>query len=100
MIYILDFIRKNLAYLIPTILVAGLINGYFNPIPYSRIICASALLLMIFPVFINLDIVTGIKDLKYFKGILAFASLLNFIIYPLVAFGLGWLFLKDYPAMW
>ncbi len=51
----LDYIRKHLAVLIPIMLILGLVKGHWYPMEYSRIICVSALLIMIFPVFINLE---------------------------------------------
>ncbi|MDP8258891.1 MAG: bile acid:sodium symporter [Candidatus Aadella gelida] len=96
----IEFVRRNLAYLIPFALIVGLINGHYHPMAYSRVICVSALLIMIFPVFINIEFGKGIKELPKFKGILLLATIVNFVLYPLIAFGLGWLFLREYPAMW
>jgi ACR3 family arsenite transporter len=97
---ILAFIRKNLAYLIPLALMAGLVKGHFAPMGYSRIICISALLLMIFPVFVNLELAKGFRELKNHKKTLTLAALVNFALIPLIAFGLGRLFLQNEPAMW
>ena len=96
----LNFIQKYLAYFIPIALVGGLVTGHYAPMQYSRVICVSALLIMIFPVFINLEMGKGMKEIPSHKGVLTLSAIVNFLIYPMVAIGIGWLFLRDYPAMW
>ncbi len=96
----LEFIRKNLAILIPVMLILGLIKGHWYPMEYSRMICISALLIMIFPVFINLEFDKGLKEFSHSKGIIISTFLTNFLLYPTIAYGIGWLFLQDHPAMW
>jgi len=96
----LTFVRKNLAILIPVMLILGLVKGHWYPMEYSRIICISALLIMIFPVFINLEFDKGLKEFSHSKGIILSTFFTNFILYPGIAYALGWIFLKDQPAMW
>ncbi len=96
----IDFVRNNLAIIIPIALVLGLVKGHWYPMEYSRAICISALLIMIFPVFINLEFDKGLKEFGDSKYSLFVATIFNFIIYPLIALGLGWLFLSEHPAMW
>ena len=96
----LMFVKRNLATLIPIMLILGLIKGHWYPMEYSRIICISALLIMIFPVFINLEFDKGLKEFSHSKGIIVSTFLTNFILYPAIAYGIGWLLLKDHPAMW
>jgi len=95
----LQFVRKNLAFLIPLMLAAGLTKGHWYPMAYSRAICISALLVMIFPVFINLEFEKGLKEFRQGMKPLAIATVLNFVVYPLAAGLLGWLFLRTHPAM-
>jgi len=95
----LNYIRKNLAVLIPIMLILGLVKGHWFPMEYSRIICISALLVMIFPVFINLEFDKGIKEFAHTKGIIISTLLINFILYPAIAYGIGYIFLKNHPAM-
>jgi len=97
---ILNWIRKNLAVLIPLMLVLGLLKGHWYPMEYSRIICVSALLIMIFPVFINLEFNKGLKEFTHSKGIIVSTALVNFVLYPIIAYGIGWMFLREEPAMW
>ena len=96
----LNFIREKLAFLILIALVMGLINGHFYPMEYSRLICISALILMILPIFVNLDIIKGLKQINKSIKTTIWASIFNFIIYPAIAYLIGFLFLKDYPAAW
>lgn len=96
----LNFIREKLAILIVLALVFGLIHGSFNPMEYSRVICISALILMILPIYVNLDIIAGLKQIhKTFKP-LAISSLVNFFLYPAIAYFIGYFFLQDFPAVW
>ena len=97
---VLDFVKNNLAYLIPIALFSGLQKGHHAPMEYSRAICVSALLIMIFPVFVNLEFGKGVKELRGHRGVLTVAALFNFFLYPMIALGLGWLLLRDQPAMW
>jgi ACR3 family arsenite efflux pump ArsB len=97
---VLNWIKKNLAVLIPVMLILGLLNGHWNPMEYSRVICVSALLIMIFPVFINLEFNKGLKEFSNSKWIIVSTSLVNFVLYPLIAYGIGWIFLRNEPAMW
>jgi len=97
---VLEFVRKNLAYLVLIFLAAGILKGHWWPMPYSRIICLSALLVMIFPVFINLEIEKGIREFRGSIRPASVAALVSFLLYPVVAFALGWLFLRGRPAMW
>ena len=57
----LNYIKNHLALLIPIMLILGLVKGHWFPMEYSRMICISALLIMIFPVFVNLEFDKGIK---------------------------------------
>ncbi len=95
----LAFVRANLAFLIPIMLAAGLIKGHWYPMAYSRAICISALLVMIFPVFINLEFDRGIREFRGSIKPLSIATVLNFLLYPLLAAGLGKVFLAGQPAM-
>ncbi len=97
---ILNFIRGHLAILIPIALALGLLKGHWYPMEYSRAICISALLVMIFPVFINLEFDKGLKEFGASKAPLFAATIVNFILYPALAYGLGWIFLREHPAMW
>lgn len=97
---LLKFIQTHLAVLIPVMLLSGLLKGHWFPIEYSRIICISALLVMILPVFINLEFDKGIKEFAHSKKIIVTTFLTNFILYPLIAYALGWLFLRNHPAMY
>jgi ACR3 family arsenite transporter len=98
--FILDFIREKLAYLIPVAILLGLINGIFHPMEYSRVICVSALFLMILPIFVNLEILNGLKEIGKSLKAIYLSSFINFIVYPLIAYVLGYFFLQEHKAIW
>lgn len=93
------FVSTHLTKFILAVMVLGLLNAYFlGGIPFNIAICATASFLMIYPMFINLkigDIVEG----RNHKGALLLSLLLNFVVSPAVAWGLGKLFLADQPYM-
>jgi len=97
---ILKFVSDKLAYLILAALVLGLVNGYYNPMEYSRLICVSALILMILPIFVNLDIIKGLTQINASIKPTLIASIFNFAIYPAIAYLLGFILLQDHPAAW
>ena len=84
---VLNFIKKELPLFIILSMVAGIIKGHYYPMEFSTIICLSALLVMIYPVMINLRIEDGLSFKGAGKPIL-FSLLINFIISPLLAIGL------------
>ncbi len=98
--FILNFIREKLAVLIMLALAFGLVNGKFNPMEYSRIICISALVLMILPIYVNLDIIGGLKQIQKTLKPMAISAIVNFLIYPALAYFIGYFFLQNNPAIW
>jgi ACR3 family arsenite transporter len=98
--FILNFVRDKLAYLIPVAIILGLINGMFHPMEYSRVICVSALFLMILPIFVNLEILNGLKEIRKSLKAIYLSSFVNFIVYPLIAYIIGYFFLQDQKAVW
>jgi len=97
---ILNFVREKLAYLILIAIILGLINGKFHPMEYSRVICVSALFLMILPIFVNLEILKGLKEIGKSLNAIYLSSFVNFIVYPLIAYLLGYFFLQEHKAVW
>lgn len=93
---IFDSIRNNLQWYILGAMLAGLLFGTWQPIPFSKIICFSALLVMIYPVMINVKIEDGFKIKGLSKPIIA-TLLINFIISPTIAVLLSTLFFASNP---
>ncbi|GEM_PF-3049197 len=98
--FIFNFVRDKLAYFIPVAIILGLINGKFYPMEYSRVICVSALFIMILPIFVNLEIVKGLKEIGKSLKAIYLSSFVNFIVYPLIAYILGYFFLQEHKAVW
>ncbi len=93
------FVSRNLTKLILTVMALGLLNvKLFGGIPFNIAVCATASFLMIYPMFINLKI-EDVKEVGHYRGVVATSVLLNFVVSPLVAFGLGRAFFADQPFM-
>ncbi len=93
------WVSKNLTLLIFVVMLWGLANSYFfGGIAFNIGICATASFLMIYPMFINLRI-EDIVEIKNNKLPVALSVFINFILSPLFAYALGFLFLADEPFM-
>ncbi|HUW40118.1 MAG TPA: hypothetical protein VMV90_03855 [Rectinemataceae bacterium] len=93
------FVSKNLTPLIFLVMTLGLVNSYFfGGIAFNIGICASASFLMIYPMFINLRI-EDVAEVRHHGKAVATSVLLNFIVSPAIAYGLGKLFFADQPYM-
>ncbi len=94
-----SFVSKHLTKLIFGVMLLGLLNSYaFGGIPFNLAICASASFLMIYPMFVNLKI-GDIVEIKNFKAAVGLSLVINFVISPALAYGLGRVFLADQPYM-
>ncbi|HUX38226.1 MAG TPA: hypothetical protein VMV44_10035 [Rectinemataceae bacterium] len=93
------FVSKHLTPLIFAVMLLGLANSYFfGGIAFNIIICAAASFLMIYPMFINLRI-EDIAEVRHYGGAVATSVVLNFLVSPAIAWGLGKLFFADQPAL-
>jgi len=93
------FVSAHLTKLILAVMVLGLLNAYFlGGIPFNLGICAAASFLMIYPMFINVK-VGDVVEIKNHKGAVALSLGINFVLSPLLAWGLGRLLLPDQPYM-
>lgn len=93
------WVSANLTLLILVVMLAGLANSYFfGGINFDLRICAIASFSMIYPMFINLRI-EDITEIKNYRIPIALSIFLNFLLSPLFAYGLGWLFLADEPFL-
>jgi len=96
---ITGFVSRHLTKLIFVVMALGLLNTkLFGGIPFNIAICASASFLMIYPMFINLKI-EDVGEVGHYKGVVAASIVLNFIVSPLLAYGLGRWFFADQPFM-
>ena len=95
----LNFVRKNVHYLIIVSILFGLMNvlvfGGFN-IPRSVLISIT-MFLVIYPVMINLKVEELFKSFK--PKVLFYSLLINFTVSPLIAFILAKIFFTNYPEL-
>ncbi len=93
----LAFIQKNLVWSIPLSMIFGILFGTFtNPSPL-RVLIMPLTFLMVYPMMVNLQI------MKVFSGegyrVQLMTQLINFVVIPFFAFGVGKLFYGDQPLI-
>lgn len=94
---LLGFIQKNLIWSIPILMVAGiLIGAVVDPTPLKTLIIPLTFL-MVYPMMINLQVQKVFTGGDYRVQILT--QLINFMVIPFFAFGLGQLFFADRPLV-
>ncbi|GLV63643.1 arsenic resistance protein [Bacillus mycoides] len=93
-------LEKIQTFIILAAVIFGVILGQFNMIHmYSEKFIVPFLFLMLYGLFLSIplkDIKNGFRNLKFAGTSLG----INFIWTPLLAWGLGALFLSDHPALW
>ncbi|MFH1137528.1 MAG: bile acid:sodium symporter [Pseudomonadota bacterium] len=93
---VLSFVRNNLLYLILAALVLGLVHGYYQQVGYLKPLVLPILLLMVYPMMINIKIEEVFRAFKDFRPV--FLSLMvNFILMPVLAFVVARLFFENNP---
>ncbi len=100
LIKLLDNVQKYLIFWILGAIVAGLsfmklTGGY----AFSSVICFVAALIMIYPSLVPLAFGKFKEVPKNYK-IIVLSLIFNFIISPLLATAIGYLFLRSYPILW
>ncbi len=93
----MSVIKKHLAVSILISMVLGLIVGYFADTGYLNNFIIPLTVVMVFPMMVNINL----KQL-FSRGdekILVLTQVVNFIIIPLVAFGIGSLFFREQPLV-
>ena len=93
----LSFLQKNLVYAIPISLILGVLFGYLIDSSVLKILILPLTILMIYPMMVTLNIKSLFTYCKPKTQILI--QLVNFIIIPLVGFGIGLVFLKNTPYL-
>ena len=97
MITLLNFVRNNLLYLILASLVLGLVHGhYFHP-GILKSLVLPILLVMVLPMMVNIKIEEVLNAFKDFKPV-GLSLAINFVIMPLLALAVAWIFFKDQPV--
>jgi ACR3 family arsenite efflux pump ArsB len=100
MLCFIRLFQKNIVYFILALIAIGLIFGQYYSLPDVKLIKQTALYIMLIPVFINLDFLSGLKEFKHFYKVIGIASLLNLLIYTLIAYFIGFIFLQESPTIW
>lgn len=94
---IFDFPAKNLALVIPLILILGFTFGYFYDTGLLQGIILPMTFFMIYPTMIGFKI-NEAYNLSHIKPLI-FSLILNFVIIPVLAYLLGVTMLSDQPEM-
>jgi len=88
---------KRLVYLIPAAMLLGLIAGALTDLSALSSLVLPMTMLMVYPMLI------GFKPRDAFtladRRPVGLAMVLNFVVLPLVAFGLAWIFFRDSPSL-
>lgn len=88
---------SRLVFLIPAAMVLGLVAGALTDMSALSSLVLPMTMLMVYPMLI------GFKPADAFtladRKPVGLAMLLNFLVLPLVAFGLAWLFFRDSPSL-
>ena len=93
----LSVVKKHLALSILLSMVIGLAVGYFADTGFLNNLIIPLTVVMVFPMMVNINL----KQL-FSRGdekILVLAQVVNFLVIPLVAFGIGSLFFREQPLV-
>ena len=92
---VLSTLQKNLVWAIPIAMAAGLLFGYlFDPSPFKRFIIPVTFI-MVYPMMVTLNVQSIFKG-KDTKLQVA-TQAINFILIPLLAYGVGKIFFSNGP---
>lgn len=92
------FFKKNLMKLVPVTIITALTIGYLFDTSSMKGLITYVLFLMIYPMMINLNTFDVFKTFQNPKKIIV-ATLINFLISPLLAILLSRLFFSNYPSL-
>jgi ACR3 family arsenite efflux pump ArsB len=94
---ILSALQKNLVWSVPAFMIAGIIFGVLVNASFLKGAIVPLTFLMVYPMMINLQIA------KVFLGgdfkLQAITQIINFVVVPFFAFGIGKLFFSDRPLV-
>jgi ACR3 family arsenite efflux pump ArsB len=88
---LLQFLQKNLSYSIPAAMVLGLVVGNVFDVSWFKALIVPVTFVMVYPMMVTLNVkaVFSGKDAK----LQVTTQIVNFVIMPLMAFGIGKIFL-------
>jgi ACR3 family arsenite efflux pump ArsB len=94
---LLQVLTKNLIIVIPASMAAGFGFGYFQDPSSIKSLIPAFTFVMVFPMMVTLQYKKAFTKCSYFTQ--GTAQFINFIIVPLMGYGLGRLFFADQPYM-
>ena len=97
MISLLNFVRNNLLYLILGSLVLGLASGHYFDLTSLKSLVLPILLVMVLPMMVNIKIEEVLNAFKDFKPV-GLSLAINFVIMPLLALAVSWIFFRNQPV--
>ena len=94
---LLGQLNKNLVIALPIMMILGFIYGILLPTAFMKHLILPITFLMVYPMMVNLKVKKVLEggDLKT-QG---FTQVINFLVIPFVALGLGLLFFENHPYM-
>jgi arsenite transporter len=96
----LDNIQRYLFFWVIGAITLGLLQVlYFGGYPFSPLICLLAALVMIYPSLVPLSF-GNLKQAVKKYNIIIISVFLNFVLAPLLAVLIGYIFLQNYPILW
>lgn len=92
------FFKKNLLKLVPITILVALLIGFVQNTTFFKPYVQVVLFFMIYPMMINMNIFDVFKTFKEPKKLI-WATVINFVVSPLIALGVATLFFKHYPSL-
>lgn len=94
----LEFIKKNIQYLLILSIILGLFYGYHGEPKFLKSYVSIILFFMIYPMMINLKFTDVLKSVNNIKPLIISIGV-NFIVTPVLAFTLGKVFFPNQPML-
>ena len=94
---LLLLIKKNLIVSILVSMGIGLVVGYYFNVDWFKHLIIPLTFMLVYPMMVTLNF-SSLKEKSNVK-LQASTQLINFIVFPAIAFGLGYLFLQDFPFL-
>jgi ACR3 family arsenite efflux pump ArsB len=90
-------LSKQLIWLIPLAMVIGLTVGAATDLSWMRVLVLPLTMLMVYPMLVNFRPADAL-DMRDSRAV-GLAMALDFMVLPLVAWGLAWTFFRDQPSL-
>lgn len=93
MIKVLTMIKKNLIVSILVTMVVGIAVGYYFDVSWTKQLILPLTFLLVYPMMVTLKLETILE--KWNVKLQVSTQIINFVVFPLIAYFLGMLFFKD-----